>query len=290
MPVSSLPCELEREILELAAETWSQDIPKLLLIAHRVHIWLEPFLYRTVHLRQVLDQSQEAFLKAASSKPPAFLGKGVRRVIVDFTDGEFTPERLDQFTAALQHCTTITAFAINRNEEKHSIPAQIFSLLASVHLDFLGGFLSLLMPAPLPMDALQPRFRSLSHLEVFDKNIEADPRLLPFVKALPALTHLALESWTATDTMRALLQKDGCEHLKILVVLLPMGWDHEIPDFNRIGNSIGNALQDGRVVTTYSHEWAEGSTLQGSSYWSRAQVFLEQKHRDLVPGFVFWME
>ncbi|KAJ7762906.1 hypothetical protein B0H16DRAFT_1718739 [Mycena metata] len=43
-----LPLELEREIFEFAAQSRPSGIPSLLLVARRVHIWIEPLLYRTM--------------------------------------------------------------------------------------------------------------------------------------------------------------------------------------------------------------------------------------------------
>ncbi|KAJ6463143.1 hypothetical protein C8R47DRAFT_84072 [Mycena vitilis] len=43
-----LPFELERIIFEVAAASAPRSIPQLALVAWRVKIWVEPFLYRTI--------------------------------------------------------------------------------------------------------------------------------------------------------------------------------------------------------------------------------------------------
>ncbi|KIY70481.1 hypothetical protein CYLTODRAFT_451650 [Cylindrobasidium torrendii FP15055 ss-10] len=44
----SLPLELEAEIFELAGRAQVKEIPRLMLVARRVHYWLEPILYACV--------------------------------------------------------------------------------------------------------------------------------------------------------------------------------------------------------------------------------------------------
>ncbi|KAJ7121829.1 hypothetical protein C8R43DRAFT_1136349 [Mycena crocata] len=45
-----LPVELEREIFEIAAHSRPRSVPTLVLVASRVKVWVEPFLYRTIFL------------------------------------------------------------------------------------------------------------------------------------------------------------------------------------------------------------------------------------------------
>ncbi|KAF7296911.1 hypothetical protein MIND_00922900 [Mycena indigotica] len=82
--VTRVPRELEREILELAAEMHSTSIISLLLVAKRTFVWLEPYIFRKVHLSgdSTGNAAQEAFLHAAVSKPPPFLANGVRRIVL----------------------------------------------------------------------------------------------------------------------------------------------------------------------------------------------------------------
>ncbi|KAJ7860226.1 hypothetical protein B0H14DRAFT_2745128 [Mycena olivaceomarginata] len=46
----TLPLDLEREIFELSGRQYPTSIPSFLRVCHRVHTWLEPFLYRVMNL------------------------------------------------------------------------------------------------------------------------------------------------------------------------------------------------------------------------------------------------
>ncbi|KAJ7831385.1 hypothetical protein B0H14DRAFT_2804782 [Mycena olivaceomarginata] len=46
----TLSLDLEREIFELSARQYPTSIPSFLRVCHRVHTWLEPFLYRVLNL------------------------------------------------------------------------------------------------------------------------------------------------------------------------------------------------------------------------------------------------
>ncbi|KAJ7059481.1 hypothetical protein C8F01DRAFT_1295424 [Mycena amicta] len=273
MDVPHFPRELEREILEIAAETWWPEVPKLLLVAHRVHLWLEPFLYRSIRLGFPLQPGretdvQEAFLSMASSKPPSFLARAVRRVIVDFKcdhgsddngngagNGNCPPELLLQLTEALRHCTGITWFAMNRCNDM--VPAKIFDILDLVHLHRLSGFLGDIMPSPTPMDARRPMFQSLTHLSAFDPTMSTDPRFLLFLMTLPALTHLALNRHVQPSAWSTLLRHDGCMHLQLLVFPLMRAGSSLSQGHEQWANTIGSLTHDPRVVIAAYDLWTD---------------------------------
>ncbi|KAJ7059484.1 hypothetical protein C8F01DRAFT_1144808 [Mycena amicta] len=290
MDVPYFSRKLEREIFEIAAEKWSHEVPKLLLVAHRVHEWLEPFLYRTIHLgcphpgRE--KDAQDAFLSAASSNPASSIARAVRWVFIDFSFGDFTPGMLPRVTEALRPCTGITHFAMNKG--KDMVAAKTFNVLDRVHLHRLGGFLGDFMPAPTPMDALQPIFRSLTHLLVLDPDLETDPRLLPFLMTLPALTHLAFNRWISTTLWTTLLQRDACVRLQILVFLIKATGDPPSPVYEERANAIGRLACDPRVVGTVFDAFVDRISVQGHTYWDEADMFVEKKRLGLIPKDCYW--
>ncbi|KAJ7059656.1 hypothetical protein C8F01DRAFT_1145267 [Mycena amicta] len=293
MDAPRFPRELEREILEITAGTWLKEVPKLLLVAHRVHLWLEPFLYRTIHLghwetpRRERD-AQEAFLRVASSKSPTFLGKAVRRVSIDLSS-DYEQRGLGmKLIEALKPCTGIHGFAMNKSSSS-TIGAQFFCVFDRVQLHRLAAFLGDLMPSPSPMNSQKPIFRSLTHLEVFDLNIESDPRYLPFLMALPALTHLALPPQVrGTGVRNTLLRRDGCPHLQILVLFLraedELAWQME----ERRANAIGRAVPDPRVVVTMFDAFSDCIAVEKHTYWDEAELFVEKKRLGLIPKDHYW--
>ncbi|KAJ7059653.1 hypothetical protein C8F01DRAFT_1295672 [Mycena amicta] len=292
MDVPHFPRELERQILEIAAETRLQEVPNLLLIAHRAYVWLEPFLYRAIHLSHWENpgrerDAQEAFLRAASSKSPTFLAKAVRRVSIDLSDEYNQLEMGLELIEALQACTGITGFAMNGSLNS-AIGAKFFSVFDLVQLHRLAAFLGELMPSSSPMDGQKPIFRSLTHLEVFDRNIETDPRYLPFLVALPALTHLALHP-EGTGISNTLVGRNGCPHLQILV-LFPRELDEDRPfaEMELRANTVGRAVPDPRVVVTVSDSFSDCIAVQKHTYWDEAEIFVKKKRLGQIPKDHYW--
>ncbi|KAJ7059667.1 hypothetical protein C8F01DRAFT_1145291 [Mycena amicta] len=294
MDLPHFPRELEREILEIAAEKWSHDVPKLLLVARRVHLWLEPFLYRSIYLHFPLGpgrktDAQAALLRMTSSKPPSFLARAVRQVSIDFMDGFVNAEVGLQFPRVLQHCTGMTCLAMNKTRDS-MIGGKIFDVLNLVRLQRLAVFLRDLMPNHAPMDAHQPLFRSLTHLEVMDLDIEADPRCVPFLKSLPALTHLALrpQPHHHTGVANSLVQHNGCTHLQILVLLyMPAAevpWDVK----EHWANAIGRSVADPRVVVAPHSDFTDCLSEQGHTYWHESEIFIQKRQLGLIPKDQYW--
>ncbi|KAJ7055447.1 hypothetical protein C8F01DRAFT_1145328 [Mycena amicta] len=293
MDLPHFPRELEREILEIAAEKWSHDVPKLLLVARRVHLWLEPFLYRSIYLHFPLGpdrktDAQVALLRMTSSKPPSFLVRAVRQVSIDFMHGFVNPEVGLQFPPVLQHCTGMTCLAMNKTRDS-VIGGKIFDVLNLVRLQRLAVFLGDLMPHPTPMDAHQPIFCSLTHLEVMDMEIDADPRCVPFLKSLPALTHLALRPQPYdTGVAITLVQPDGCTHLQILVLLLVpspgLAWEVE----EKWANVIGCSVDDPRVVVAPLSHFTDCISEQGHTYWHESEIFIQKRRLGLIPKDQYW--
>ncbi|KAJ7110575.1 hypothetical protein C8R44DRAFT_985751 [Mycena epipterygia] len=69
----SFPRELEREIVQITALTDASTIPPLLRVCHRVHIWVEPFLYRVILMNS--EHTIAGIAAALDSKPSSFFEK-----------------------------------------------------------------------------------------------------------------------------------------------------------------------------------------------------------------------
>ncbi|KAJ7059418.1 hypothetical protein C8F01DRAFT_1144412 [Mycena amicta] len=268
------PRELEQEIFETAAELHPRTVITLLRVARRVHFWLEPLLYRYVHLQENGGPSEDAFLHAASSQPPGFLARGVRRVLLDFSLQPLDAELLSQIYHAILAISTMMDPKMN---------AEIGPLIESLTLHRLAVCLDQLMPSLTSKDT--DAFRFLTHLEVFD-DLTADTcqRISPFLVALPALTHLAFNEMLDAAMMQQLL--DGCVHLQVFVILSMMSgssthrraerWAVELP------------IRDPRVVVTVYERWFECISEESVSYWCAAERFVEQKKLGWIDANEFW--
>ncbi|KAJ7436802.1 hypothetical protein B0H11DRAFT_2109245 [Mycena galericulata] len=117
--VPSLPLEMEREIFETAALVHPGEIPTLLRVAHRVLVWIEPFLYK------VIPASTHS-LTAIKSKPPRFLHNAVRHLLLDFTATWSSEEGRD----ILKLCTGVVNFAV----VAHLSKPVLLPILADMHV------------------------------------------------------------------------------------------------------------------------------------------------------------
>ncbi|KAF8171070.1 hypothetical protein K438DRAFT_2024164 [Mycena galopus ATCC 62051] len=180
MPSSpTLPPELEREIFELCALDLPVSIPKLMLIAKRVHEWVEPLLYHTIILGHDSPIhgfplfTSEVVSSAIRRKPPSFFHNAVRRLMVmnsDISDAE----------AILALCATVEDLGLGYISEGCLL------LLESLPLRRLYTSTDWL-----PMPRTYPMFSSLTHLHVDVDDLDNIHSTYPAMAALPKLTHLS---------------------------------------------------------------------------------------------------
>ncbi|KAJ7061752.1 hypothetical protein C8F01DRAFT_1138292 [Mycena amicta] len=250
-----LPPELEHEVFATAALLDKKSIPKLLLVAHRVHVWIEPYLYRSFDL-SVLAQRQ-AFLDLSSAKPASFLASAVRHVIFKI-EGDSEPHK-----SALRLCTGITHLAVSAATE--NVTFGLLPILSLMRIERFAGSIANLFtrnqPPVYPMDGQHPAFRFLTHLDLFDDLVfdEVDE----FIISLPSLTHLAVES---TESAQRVLE--GCPNLRIVVSFRGPPYSH-----------------DPRIVECRYNDWAEAAARPPQrTFWDVAEEILEIKRRAQVQG------
>ncbi|KAJ7220592.1 hypothetical protein GGX14DRAFT_514921 [Mycena pura] len=209
------PRDLEREIFETAALLYPKKIPTLLLVAHRVLVWIEPFIYR------VIDTSKDpsdAIWHALQTKPASFFADNVRHLHlsvphVDSTTG-WTIERTD---ALLEVCPRITSFFLCGLSRwpAYAVPS-ILEVERMSELRRFGGHLEDLIGMA-TIDPGRPIFRSVTHMDILDfmSLPESERRICKSLTALPALTHLCLDGNVPVHAVQRLLQ--DCPHLQALV-------------------------------------------------------------------------
>ncbi|KAJ7733069.1 hypothetical protein DFH07DRAFT_968157 [Mycena maculata] len=160
-----LPPELEREIFELSARAYKSRIPSYLLVARRVHAWLEPLLY------EPLDYTRDP----SPTSTPA-----------DFRERAFSGALQSHFLHSLpflEACSGPTSFALT---EKVSL----YLLLREVSLLRLSAsVMHLIQMSELFAD---PAFARLTHLDVLATSLADEYAILA---PLPQLTHRALHDF-----------------------------------------------------------------------------------------------
>ncbi|KAJ7476440.1 hypothetical protein FB451DRAFT_1557349 [Mycena latifolia] len=209
----AFPRDLELEIFETTALIHPGTIPALLRVARRIHIWIEPFLYRVVSVGGISPFSDmgRAILRATKSKPASFFHNAVRHLCLDSSASWTFQEAVE----VLKLCTGLVEFA----SDGDFLHPTLLPILGKLPLRRLSTDLYRLFDGYESIDLTHPAFVSLTHLEILDPIYDDDTRIISHFPALPALTHLRLSDnvpWKHVETLLA-----DCLRLEVLISLFP---------------------------------------------------------------------
>ncbi|KAJ7065684.1 hypothetical protein C8F01DRAFT_1366628 [Mycena amicta] len=281
VPETRLPPDLEREIFEYTAELYPAAIPSLLCVAHRILVWIEPILYRTVHIS---PEHISAFLTATKSKPPEFFAKHVQRIFITSLRG---PQMDDTF-AGLALCTGVTRIS----GLGALVCSSLLPVIAQMRLQRIALFLTPIFrrdddsedSEADSVDLSLPCFQTLTHFDVFDY-MRAERVALVYAAKLcalprPVLTHLSLNNMVPWSAVEMLLE--GCGFLQVLVLL----WSHSTVSGRERAAQV--PFNDVRFVVT-RYRTHEESILDPPNYWTQAQAFITDKRLGKIDARCFWM-
>ncbi|KAF8184644.1 hypothetical protein K438DRAFT_1974440 [Mycena galopus ATCC 62051] len=266
-----LPPELERAIFRIAAISWPRLILKFMLVAWRVNIWVEPFLYRTIILADSWGLDADKFdqytfpffmtpgdlIPLINSKPSAFFRDSVRNLRLGY-------DLTEEDALILSTCCAIenlwlkvqpSVRVLNFNFPLKRLHCTVEKMFGSSRIDFTHRLFSL-----------------LTHLEIFDHDwtaIDADD--WSGLARLPHLTHLAFNEEGYLPICHTLLLT--WESLQVLVVLL---LERMTPNLLEEYDVLELAQERRFVVIecpAYLDDWSEG-IIKGADYWSRAEDFI----------------
>ncbi|KAJ7058901.1 hypothetical protein C8F01DRAFT_1147473 [Mycena amicta] len=195
-----LPPELERIIFELSAWQDRATALKLLVVARRAHIWIEPLFWKVI----LLD-TKATLGHLLPSNGPAH--------IKDLAVNAESIVSLAETNQLLSVCPNITNLAL---WTVNILPDLGTELQQPTKLTRLSINISLLDNADLGPAHFAPLL-NVSHFEVYGK--AASLALLSIFRALPALTHLAFAGRIYTpEVFKAVLQ--ACDDsLRLLVFI-----------------------------------------------------------------------
>ncbi|KAJ7807108.1 hypothetical protein B0H13DRAFT_2686538 [Mycena leptocephala] len=264
----SFPLELEQEIFETTALRHPGTIPTLLRLCHRVHIWIEPFLYRVLCFDNFdLDES---LLIAVESKPPVFLQNAVRHALIF----DFNPRATQRFQKLLMKCTGIVNLVFDG-----TLDPELLQALNKMHLQKL----LLTVPSDLstwPLAGLRhPVFLSVTHLDLGEDQGDAGSSCWQewsYLASLPALTRLAVSVAMAECILPEVVAH--CPRLRVVIVVTYTGsWDRDLA----IAFAQNITITDSRAVvmalaTNYKDDWILG-TRGSDDFWTRAETFVTRK-------------
>ncbi|KAJ7714819.1 hypothetical protein DFH07DRAFT_373943 [Mycena maculata] len=268
----ALPVEVEREIFEWTAISYPRAIPRLLRVARRVQLWVEPYLYRIVQIGPTPPYS----IMQQTTKPASFYRDAVRHLYLPHTPP------FDWSPKILEMCTGTRNFTATGGSPG---PALI-PILLQMDLRQLSLYLGYLFGGHQNINLKHPLFSSITHLDVFDDIPENDPQISPHLAALPALTHLALNHDVPPRLFREILS--DCSKLQVLVNL----WDSDSASFGRF-LAHNPPVADPRFVISeykdYRLEWV-ASARGEPDFWSVAEDFIFRKRSGAIPQHCYWMD
>ncbi|KAJ7149983.1 hypothetical protein C8R46DRAFT_1125416 [Mycena filopes] len=272
-----LPPELERYIFEIAAARDYPSIPTLLLVAHRVQIWIEPLLYTVISAN---DKTPIARSVLDSNKPPIFFRNAVRHLVVSGPNFTTVPMTAEDVRRILELCPGIVSFAA----ADRYINNLLLPLFEKMHLQRLGLFLPLLFDDGV-VDFTSRAFRSLTHLDMFGGVQDNITQMLPRIPTLPSLTHLALEPDIPRDDILTVLVQ--CPRLQLLIVLSSSG---QADGYER--SKTAPPIDARFVIGTYTDYWAdwEAGARGLPDFWARGDDFVARKRKGEIAATCYWMD
>ncbi|KAJ7249132.1 hypothetical protein B0H12DRAFT_1122802 [Mycena haematopus] len=276
-----IPPELEREIFVVAALTHPDSIPRLLLVAHRIFVWIEPCMYRVLRVNQQHRSLARALavLRALrlELKPATFFHDAVRHLLVE--DKRALPWRATM--ELLELCSGVVDFAA-LGDSAHPV---LLPKLAKMHLQRIAGNLTRLFGGKVDMG--HSLFDSITHLDVFDRIAEGETQICSQISALPVLTHLSFHNdvvpWT---TMQRVLAQ--CTGLKVLVNV----W-HRTKQRYAYEKTANVPIHDVRIAlylyNDYWDEWEADARGLRPNFWSLADDFVGRKRNGLIDVHQYWL-
>ncbi|KAK7060020.1 hypothetical protein R3P38DRAFT_2495866 [Favolaschia claudopus] len=228
--MSNSPCfppELERYIFETAALLYPHTISRLLPVARRVLIWIEPLLYRRVYFDGLIKKSgpAAAILRAIQngSKPTDFFATTTRYLCIASLELNVffsRPEKREWSNGNLETvfraCSGVDNLFFFGDIEKPKLLEMVTETMRPRRIVMI---LDLVGTQP---DLSLSLFDNITHLLLGDINLpnnilDENWDQLANLQNLPRLTHLALSECSTSLVLVSMLLS-GCTHLQCFVV------------------------------------------------------------------------
>ncbi|KAJ7167003.1 hypothetical protein C8R46DRAFT_1351196 [Mycena filopes] len=264
------PLDIERELFETTANLYPKAIPTLLLVCHRVHVWIEPLLYTVI-----VSPRENDILTAIQSKSPTFLCNAVRHVFLG-------NEAFDTgWRFLLPHCSRIVSLFLDVASLDVDV-SQPLQFLDNTTLQRLNINVPESDEARWAQLILRPTLSFLSHLELFAQNDSTSgwDDWSP-IASLPALTHLCM-----SNTLADAILVGAVAHCPRLVVVVACYWDGG-EDQSASEFAARLTVNDPRLVVLmtlveYKADWECGAR-GGEDFWVRAERFVARKRAKEIP-------
>ncbi|KAJ7150638.1 hypothetical protein C8R46DRAFT_496437 [Mycena filopes] len=265
--VFCFPLELEREIFETAALQNLDTIPTLLRVSRRVHVWVEPLLYRIV----VIPDRTAPILPAVQAKPPPFLQLAVHHL--------FIQPQMAGAVDIIRSCSGIHSLFLDGRPDTNLL--DILDRMQLRRFNFT-------VPSSLSGWAegifTRPTFLRVTHLELFQDLPHGSAHLSwrhwSPLATLPALTHLCL-----AESQASLILPDVVAECAQLLIIVTAWWGLGTYKPRVFAQTL--TVTDPRVVVilidSYIEDWKLGAA-GGADFWVRAEIFVARKRRGEIPS------
>ncbi|KAJ7203538.1 hypothetical protein GGX14DRAFT_651548 [Mycena pura] len=263
MLIPTLPVELEKEIFQMTAYSRLSSIPCLMLVAHRVKIWVEPLLFWVIALDRsslpyAYPMADDVDFSGIQSLSTSVLRDSVRHLLL-----KNIPNTVSQFILSASSAVEDLWIASISGANSFLLP-----FIGVLPLKRLYCNLGELFADKAQIDFGHPLFSRLTHLELFDQRATDHYFDLALI---PHLTHLAFYFPQAGFFDMSLTLLKTCKSLHVLVLLMAVRSQRAVKH---------EALEDPRFVqmfcSQFVDDWKSGA-LTGSDYWSRAEDFIARR-------------
>ncbi|KAF7369479.1 hypothetical protein MVEN_00277600 [Mycena venus] len=268
------PTELEREIFKIAARSYPQSIPKFIVVAWRVKLWVEPLLYRTIifiepenaHMKsQIMPRvpihSRDTLSPILQYKGQPFFADATRNLLIHIKE-------IGDAELVFSHCRGIENLWLF---VPPSTGSRILSQLADLPLKQFHGSVVQLFGSPEQIDFSHRFFSQITHLSLLDNTMET----LSSFFLLPNLTHLSVDAFLAGE-FHTVLQT--CPWLRVFVatemIRMPPIIDN-YPERDVFAKDPRFVVID-YDLTAGLRDWQMG-TYSGNDFWSRAEDFVARR-------------
>ncbi|KAJ6482294.1 hypothetical protein C8R47DRAFT_1073586 [Mycena vitilis] len=283
LPAPVLPEDLERDIFELSAHSCPLSTVRLMLVARRVKLWVEPLLYQSLVSRSFMWSHIGAvdypvlrglptLLDIVEKKSTSsFLREKVRNLMLP----SFAPGDINTVAAILSACSGVENLYVNVASAV-SMPT-LLPMLSQIPLTRLCCNVQFLFGSHSQIDFTHQLFARMTHLEVFDK-----PRTrVDYLKSwgdlalVPNLTHVSFVAPAFITVSPSLLR--ASTSLRAVIVMAHRWAAQPLIDSHVDGEEL---LKDPRfVVMDYidmQADWQVG-VHGGVDYWWRANDFIARR-------------
>ncbi|KAJ7694377.1 hypothetical protein B0H17DRAFT_1057510 [Mycena rosella] len=270
-----LPPELEREIFRTTAFLHPGRIPTLLLVAQRVKIWVEPFLYQIVVftpgalfdgvLSSIKPFTSMQFRPATRTKPRSFFRDHVRHLCIGLQD--LPAEDVEEVLSSCSDVTNLLLFV--------DLDPRLFDLVARMPLQRLCTDLRGLFAEGI--DLTHPLFTNITHFDIIDSTASMED--WAGLALLPSLTHLAFNDDESLHAFRGALE--NCKSLLVLVVLC----HPSNPELSTFASDVRFVVVRSASMR-YRQDWQRGAR-GGTDYWRTAESFIARRRSGNIDPLCF---